>query len=253
MPDKTFRARAPALSALLLGLAVVFAVVPAAFAQEAYPHINTNVHDQAELQRGARLFMNYCVGCHSLKYMRYKQMAKGLGLTKKQVMDNLNFTGAKYQEPIVSAMPVSFAQKVFGKAPPDLSLEVKLKGADWIAAYLKSFYLDPKSSTGWNNTVVPNVAMPFPLWQLQGEQVAVMTPAKKGDPATVQKLKLANPGSMTPAQYDQAVQDLVTFLTYVSSPDKLVRSRIGVWVVIYLALFTGFAWLLKRAYWKDVH
>lgn len=244
--------RIPAV--LLLALAVALAASPAAFAEEGgYPDANINVHDQASLQRGARLFMNYCVGCHSLKYLRYSQLASGLGLTEQQVMDNLDFTGAKFGDPIVTAMPEADAEKWFGKVPPDLSLEVSAKGADWVSAYLKSFYLDPATNSGWNNTVFPNVAMPFPLWQLQGEQVAVMNPAEGGNPATVKELKLAHPGSMTPAQYDQAVRDLIAFLAYVSSPDELPRSHIGAWVVLYLVLFTLFALVLKKEYWKDVH
>jgi ubiquinol-cytochrome c reductase cytochrome c1 subunit len=236
------------LTTALLALVVAFAASPSAFAEEGgYPDANINVHDQASLQRGARLFMNYCVGCHSLKYLRYSQMAEGLGLSEKQVMDNLNFTGAKFGEPIVTAMPEADAEKWFGKVPPDLSLEVSAKGADWVSAYLKAFYLDPATISGWNNTVFPNVAMPFPLWQLQGEQVAVM------NPATVKELKLAHPGSMTPTQYDQAVRDLTAFLAWVSAPDELVRSHIGAWVVLYLVLFTLFALVLKKEYWKDVH
>jgi ubiquinol-cytochrome c reductase cytochrome c1 subunit len=243
------------LTAMLLALATAVVATPAAFAAEGggYPDANINVHDQASLQRGARLFMNYCVGCHSLKYMRYSQMAEGLGLTEKQVMDNLNFTGAKIGDPIVSAMPEADAEKWFGTAPPDLSLEVSAKGADWVSAYLKSFYLDASTHTGWNNTVFPGAAMPFPLWQLQGEQVAVMNPPADGLPATVKEIKLAHPGSMTPAQYDGAVRDLTAFLAYVSAPDELVRSHIGAWVVLYLVLFTLFALVLKKEYWKDVH
>lgn len=255
MTDKTFRASMRSFSALLVALAVALVASPSAFAEEGggYANANINVHDEASLQRGARLYMNYCVGCHSLKYLRYSQMADGLGLTEKQVMDNLNFTGAKFGEPIVTAMPEAEAEKWFGKVPPDLSLEVSAKGADWVSAYLKAFYLDPATISGWNNTVFPNVAMPFPLWQLQGEQVAVMDPSENGQPATVKELKLAQPGSMTPAQYDQAVRDLTSFLAYVSSPDELPRSRIGAWVVIYLVLFTLFALVLKKEYWKDVH
>jgi ubiquinol-cytochrome c reductase cytochrome c1 subunit len=254
MTDKTGRISMRTLSVLLLALVVAWVASPAAFAEEGgYPSANINVHDQASLQRGARLFMNYCVGCHSLKYMRYSQMAQGLGLTKKQVMDNLDFTGAKFGEPIVSAMPAADAKKWFSKAPPDLSLEVSAKGADWVSAYLKSFYLDPATPSGWNNTVFPNVAMPFPLWQLQGEQVAVMNPPEDGQPATVKELKLAHKGSMTPAQYDEAVRDLTAFLAFVSTPDELVRSHIGAWVVLYLVLFTLFALVLKKEYWKDVH
>lgn len=255
MHNQTRRASVRTLTAVLLAFAVALVASPAALAEEGggYPDAGVNVHDQGALQRGARLYMNYCVGCHSLKYERYSQLASGLGLTEKQVMDNLNFTGAKFGEPIISAMPEAEAEKWFGKAPPDLSLEVSAKGANWVSAYLKSFYLDPATNSGWNNTVFPNVAMPFPLWQLQGEQVAVMNPSEGGNPPTVKELKLAHPGSMTPAQYDQAVRDLTSFLTYVSSPDELERSHIGAWVVLYLVLFTLFALVLKKEYWKDVH
>lgn len=255
MPNKIPSAAMRALSALMLVFAVLLAVSPAALAEEGggYPNANINVHDQASLQRGARLFMNYCVGCHSLKYMRYSQLADGLGLTEQQVMDNLDFTGAKFGDPILSAMPSADAEKWFGKVPPDLSLEVSAKGADWVSAYLKAFYLDPATNSGWNNTVFPNVAMPFPLWQLQGEQVAVMNSAANGEPATVKELKLANAGSMTPEQYDNAVRDLTAFLAWVSTPDEQTRSRIGAWVVLYLVLFTLFALVLKKEYWKDVH
>lgn len=255
MSDKTNKAAARILAVLLIALAAILAA-PSAFAAEeggSLPAADINVHDQGSLQRGARLFMNYCVGCHSLKYVRYSQLAGALGLTEEQVMENLNFTGAKFGEPIVSAMPEADAENWFGSVPPDLSLEVGARGADWVSAYLKSFYLDPSTPSGWNNTVFPSVAMPFPLWHLQGIQVPVMTPGENGQPATVEKLKLVEPGSMTPAQYDQAVRDLTAFLAWASSPDELIRSHIGAWVVLYLVLFTLFALLLKKEYWKDVH
>lgn len=256
MPDKTRNPAARILAILLVALATILATAPTAFAAEggSLPRVNVNVNDRASLQRGARLFMNYCVGCHSLKFVRYSQLAEGLGLSEQQVMDNLNFTGAKFGEPIIPAMPAADATQWFaGAAPPDLSLTVSARGADWVAAYLKSFYLDPATRSGWNNTVFPGVTMPFPLWELQGEQVAVMNPPVGGLPATVKELKLAHPGSMTPAQYDQAVLDLTTFLAWASSPDALVRSRIGAWVVLYLVFFSLFALLLKKEYWKDVH
>ena len=137
------------------------------------PSAGTNVHDQASLQRGAKLFFNYCVGCHSLKYVRYSRMAEDLGLSEDEVMKNLNFTGAKFGDPVISHMPEDSAQQFFGKAPPDLSLEVRAKTADWVYGYLNSFYLDPTRPVGWNNTVFPNASMPFPLWELQGLQTAV--------------------------------------------------------------------------------
>lgn len=209
-----------------------------------------NVRDQASLQRGARLFFNYCVGCHSLKYMRYSRIAEDLGLTEQEVMQNLNFTGAKFDDPVISHMPEASAATWFGKAPPDLSLEVEARGADWVYTYLNSFYLDPHSPVGWNNTVLPNAAMPFPLWELQGMQTAVMKP---GEHAGVEKLVLSHPGSMTPAQYQQATRDLTSFLEYASEPAALQRHHYGIWVLLFLAFFTLLAAMLKKEYWKDVH
>lgn len=214
---------------------------------------HTNVRDKASLQRGARLFFNYCVGCHSLQYLRYSRMAKDLGLTQKEVTENLNFTGAKFRDPIVSSMPAADATKWFGKAPPDLSLEVAAKGADWVYSYLNSFYLDPSRPVGWNNTVFPNASMPFPLWELQGVQVAKMSTPKAGEPAAVEKLDLKEPGSMTPAQYHAATRDLTAFLQYAAEPAALQRRNMGVWVILFLVVFTLLAYALKHEYWKDVH
>ena len=236
-------------------LALVMVVGSAAQASEeaGLPPAGTNVQDQASLQRGAQLFFNYCVGCHSLKYARYSRIGEDLGLSEAQVMDNLNFTGAKYGEPVVSHMPATLAAKWFGKAPPDLSLEVRAKGADWVNAYLNGFYLDPSRPVGWNNTVFPNASMPFPLWELQGLQTAVMAPAKAGEAPAVEKLELSQPGKMTPAQFQQATRDLTNFLQYVSEPAALQRHHYGIWVLLFLAAFTLLAYFLKKEYWKDVH
>jgi ubiquinol-cytochrome c reductase cytochrome c1 subunit len=213
------------------------------------PSAGTNVHDQASLQRGARLFFNYCVGCHSLKYVRYSRIAEDLGLSEDEVMKNLNFTGAKFGDPVISHMPEDSAQQFFGKAPPDLSLEVRAKTADWVYGYLNSFYLDPTRPVGWNNTVFPNASMPFPLWELQGIQTAV----KKEGSDDVEKLELSQPGKLTPAQYQQASRDLTNFLEYAAEPAALQRQRYGIWVLLFLAGFTFLAYLLKKEYWKDVH
>ena len=213
------------------------------------PSAGTNVHDQASLQRGAKLFFNYCVGCHSLKYVRYSRMAEDLGLSEDEVMKNLNLTGAKFGDPVISHMPEDSAQQFFGKAPPDLSLEVRAKTADWVYGYLNSFYLDPTRPVGWNNTVFPNASMPFPLWELQGLQTAV----KKEGSDEVEKLELSQPGKLTPAQYQQAARDLTNFLEYAAEPAALQRQRYGIWVLLFLAGFTFLAYLLKKEYWKDVH
>ncbi len=238
--------------ALAFGLIVGSVSVHAA-EEGGLPQAGTNVQDQASLQRGAKLFFNYCVGCHSLKYMRYERIASDLGLTEQDVMQNLNFTGAKFGETVVSHMPEESASKWLGKAPPDLSLEVRAKGADWVYAYLNSFYLDPSRPAGWNNTVFPNASMPFPLWELQGLQTAVIAEAKPGEDARVEKLVLSQPGKLTPAQFQQATRDLTTFLEYASEPAALQRHHYGIWVLLFLAFFTFLAAMLKKEYWKDVH
>jgi ubiquinol-cytochrome c reductase cytochrome c1 subunit len=237
--------------AFALTLGLLFAGQPAAHAEDDGQLMasGANIRDQASLQRGARLFFNYCVGCHSLKYVRYSRIADDLGLTEQQVMQNLNFTGARFDDPVISHMPADDATKWFGKAPPDLSLEVSAKGSDWVYTYLNTFYLDPKSPIGWNNTTLPNAAMPFPLWELQGEQAAASQPGSD----EVGKLELAHPGKLTPEQYQQATRDLVNFLEYVSEPAALQRHDYGIWVLLFLALFTMVAYLLKKEYWKDVH
>jgi ubiquinol-cytochrome c reductase cytochrome c1 subunit len=236
--------------ALTVGL--VAGLTTAVSAEEGgMPSAGTNIRDQASLQRGAKLFFNYCVGCHSLKYVRYSRMAEDLGLSEDEVMKNLNFTGGKFGDPVISHMPEDSAQQFFGKAPPDLSLEVRAKeeGPDWVFAYLNSFYLDPTRPVGWNNTVFPNASMPFPLWELQGLQTAV----KKEGSDEVEKLELSQPGKLTPAQYQQATRDLTNFLEYAAEPAALQRQKYGIWVLLFLAGFTFLAYLLKKEYWKDVH
>lgn len=209
--------------------------------------------NQASLQRGAQLFMNYCSGCHSLKYLRYSRMAEDLGLTEEQVMQNLNFTGAKFGEHIVASMPEQQSAEWFGKAPPDLSLISRVRGSDWVYTYLKSFYLDESSTLGWNNKLFPNVSMPNPLWKLQGLQHAVYgEPDVTGAP-TVVGLEITRSGTMEPAEFDQAVRDITAFLEYAGEPAALKRQEIGVWVILFLAAFTFLAWLLKKEYWRDVH
>ncbi|OOG45606.1 cytochrome c1 [Rhodanobacter sp. C01] len=238
------------LSAAALALGLLVGGVPAhAEGEGGLLKSGADVRDQASLQRGARLFFNYCVGCHSLKYVRYSRIAEDLGLSEQEVMQNLNFTGARFDDPVISHMPAESAGKWFGKAPPDLSLEVSAKSSDWVYTYLNSFYLDPHSPIGWNNTALPNAAMPFPLWELQGLQTAVMKPGTD----EVEKLELSKPGKLTPAQFQQATRDLTSFLEYASEPAALQRHHYGIWVLLFLAFFTLLAAMLKKEYWKDVH
>jgi ubiquinol-cytochrome c reductase cytochrome c1 subunit len=232
-----------------------FAAAPAAGAAEGgdLPHAGTDIGDTASLQRGAKLFVNYCSGCHSLKYLRYSRMAEDLGLTEDQVQANLNFTGAMPGQQIHVAMTTADGEQFFGKMPPDLSVIARVRGSDWIAAYLKSFYLDETRPVGWNNTVFPNASMPNVLWEMQGLQHAEFGAADAGGERPVEKLVLAQPGSQTPAQFDQTVRDITAFLEYAGEPAALKRQQIGVWVVLFLAFFTFLAWLLKKEYWRDVH
>jgi ubiquinol-cytochrome c reductase cytochrome c1 subunit len=232
---------------------VVLLVGSVSAAEEGLAPANVRVDNLASVQRGARMYFNYCAGCHSLKYMRYSRMGDDLKLSEAEVLKSFAFTGAKIGDMADSNMPVDKAETWFGKTPPDLSLEARAKGPDWIYNYLKSFYLDPTRPSGWNNTVFPNVSMPNVLWELQGPQRAVLAPAKGGEEAHVEKLEAAGPGKLSPEQFDGAARDLTAFLEYTGEPAKLKREAMGVWVVLYLALFTFLAWLLKHEYWKDVH
>lgn len=210
--------------------------------------------DRASLQRGAQLYMNYCSGCHALKYLRYSRMAADLGLTEEEVMNNLNFTGVAIGDPIPVSMPPDQAEKWFGKMPPDLSLISRVRGPDWVYTYLKSFYLDSNRPLGWNNTVFPNASMPNPLWQMQGLQHAVFgKPEAEGLDPPVLALEVRTPGGVDAGQYDQAVRDITNFLAYAGEPAALKRQQLGVWVVLFLALLTFLLYLLKKDYWKDVH
>lgn len=268
---------------LVLAVALVTASPLAIASSEggAMKPANTRVDNIASLQRGAKLFFNYCIGCHSIQYMRYARIGEDLGLTEDQVMKNLNFTGGKYGETIHSSMPPEDAARWFGKAPPDLSLEARAKGPDWIYNYLKSFYVDPARPVGWNNTVFPGASMPNVLWELQGVQHATFEPKEKKteacsgegdgckngqretehckegqtelDGKCLAHLEVATPGKESAQEFDESVRDLTAFLQYVGEPAALQRTKLGVWVVLYLAALTFLAWLLKKEYWKDVH
>lgn len=238
------------LSALLLAAALPLA----AFAEEG-PELqvaNTHLNDQASLQRGATLFMNYCSGCHSLKYLRYSRMGEDLGLTEDEVAKNYIFTGAKPGEQIQVAMNPDDANAWLGKTPPDLSLEGRSRGSDWIYTYLKSFYVDESRPLGWNNTLLPNASMPNVLWQLQGLQRPVMGKGPDEQPA-VEKLVLGEKGTLDPEQYDQAARDISAFLQYAAEPAALQRENYGIWVILFLVVFTFLTYLLKHEYWRDVH
>lgn len=216
---------------------------------------HTDVGSLASLQRGARNFVNYCLGCHSLQYMRYSQLADDLALTEKELRDNLMFTGERVYDPMRSAMPADRAHLWFGNAPPDLSLIARSRGVDYLYTYLKSFYVDASRPTGANNALLANTVMPNILAVRQGEQLPRYEERADTDGKPVPHLVALDPGApgeMTAEEFDGFVRDTVTFLEYVSEPAKAERKALGVWVVLFLLMFTGFAYLLYKEYWKDV-
>lgn len=231
-----------------------------AFASGGGAHLekaDVDVHNQQSLQRGAKYFMNYCMGCHSLKFSRYNRVAQDIGLTEEQVKENFIFTRDDEGKPTKSAalMKNGISQKDagnwFGAPPPDLSLVGRSRGGDWIYSYLKAFYVDPARPMGVNNTVFPNVGMPHVLWELQGWQK--LEEHDNGHGHKVQKLVLDKAGSMNPTEYDQVVRDITNFLVYVGEPAQLHRKKIGVFVLLFLGFLFFFAYFLKKEYWKDVH
>ena len=213
-------------------------------------HANVNIRDTAAAQRGARLFVNYCMSCHSASYARYNRLAEDLGLSEDAVMENLVFADVKIGETMDIAMRPEDAEKWLGKAPPDLSLISRSRGADWLYTYLLTFYQD--ESGGWNNQAMPNASMPHVMWQLQGIQKPMYATDDEGHEA-IDHLVLHTPGLQTPEAYEGTVRDLVTFLVYLGEPAQVSRKNVGVWVLLFLALFTMVAYLLKLEYWRDVH
>jgi ubiquinol-cytochrome c reductase cytochrome c1 subunit len=229
----------------------------AAFANEGtqLQHANVDVANTASLQRGARNFVNYCLGCHSARYVRYNRLQKDLQLTEGQVTQNLMFTGERIFDTMQNAMVADDAKRWFGNPPPDLSLIARSRGPDYLYTFLKSFYLDPSRPTGVNNRVLPGAAMPHVLWQLQGLQRAVYEGEVKGEkvPTKFEKFELVQKGALTPEEYDGFVRDTVNFLTYIGEPMQLERQTIGFRVLVFLLVFFMFAYFLKQEYWKDVH
>jgi ubiquinol-cytochrome c reductase cytochrome c1 subunit len=211
---------------------------------------NIDPHDAVSIQRGARTFVNYCLNCHSANSMRYDRLTD-LGLTEKQIRDNLIFTSGKVGDPMSVSANRKDQKQWFGVEPPDLSVVARSRGEDWLYTYLRTFYRDESRPTGWNNLAFPNVGMP---WQLQGIQaVKLETEEHGGHKIEHKKLVLAHPGSLSAIEYDRLARDLVNFLSYMAEPEKTRRSQIGVVVLFFLLLFLVPAWLLKKEYWKDVH
>ncbi|WP_416224205.1 cytochrome c1 [Thiohalophilus sp.] len=227
---------------------------------------DVDLNNKASLQRGAQLYVNYCMGCHSLSSMRYNRMGQDIGLSDEQVAQNLMFvsdfstssTGElpKMGSLMENAMPAEDAANWFGTKVPDLSVIARSRGADWLYTYLKTFYVDDSRPMGVNNEAFPLVGMPHVLWELEGLKKPVYETHEGEDGEEVKELvdyEMVKEGSMSPAEYDNAVRDLVNFLVYTGEPAKLDRYKIGVWVILFLVVLFFFAYALKKEYWKDIH
>jgi len=214
-----------------------------------------NLSNKESLQRGAALFVNYCLSCHTASYMRYNRMTD-IGLTEAQIKDNLLFATDKPGNTMTVAMSAAEAKEWFGAPPPDLTVITRSRGSDWLYTYLRGFYRDDSRPLGWNNTVFDKVGMPHVMHDLQGHRVPVyrteLDAEGKAHPV-IDRFELAQPGKLTLAQYDQAVADLVNFMTWMGEPAKMQRQTIGVMVLLFLGLFFIVAFYLKKEFWKDIH
>ncbi|MEO6823372.1 MAG: cytochrome c1 [Nitrosospira sp.] len=210
--------------------------------------------DKLSLQRGAQTFVNYCLNCHSAEYMRYNRL-RDLDLTENQISDNLIFTGQKVGELMTTAMRKKDAKQWFGVAPPDLSVIARSRGADWLYTYLRKFYRDESTATGWNNLLFDKVAMPHALYQLQGRQSVVLKTVDDGHGGKheVKELKLDTPGKLSKTEYDLYVADLVNYLVYLGEPAAAKRLQLGVIVLLFLFGMLALTYALKHEFWRDIH
>ena len=242
------------LALAFLPLAAAFSAAFSVHASEGGYRLDRAPIDQKDmlsLQAGARTFVNYCLNCHGAQYMRFNRLTD-IGLTEKQILDNLVLTDAKVGDTMKVALSAKDGKAMFGAAPPDLSVIARARSADWLYTYLRTFYRDLKSPTGWNNAAFPQVAMPHALWTLQGERALEVIPAKDGHGPAEYKWTQLTPGTLNTVQYDTAVRDLVNFLDYVAEPAASSRKRIGIYVLFFLGFLFIFAYALKKEYWKDV-
>ncbi|MRT01228.1 cytochrome c1 [Ralstonia pickettii] len=210
--------------------------------------------DTSALQRGAKLFVNYCLNCHGASAMRYNRL-RDIGLTEEQIKQNLLFSSDKVGDTMHIAMDREDAKKWFGAVPPDLSVIARARGSDWLYTYLRTFYRDDTRPTGWNNLVFDKVGMPHVLWELQGQQVPKYAEVKSEHGEAEKKLvgfEVSVPGKMNKVEYDQAVADLVSYLDWMAEPAGNLRKRLGVWVLLFIGVFFVLAWRLNAAYWKDI-
>lgn len=240
---------------LLVALFLVVLGSPAALAQEGGYRLDRapiDPHDLISLQAGARTFANYCLTCHGAEYMRYNRLTD-LGLTEAQIKDNLMFATDRVGDTMKVALTPQVGKAWFGVPPPDLSVIARARGADWLYTYLRTFYRDPKSATGWNNAVFPNVGMPHVLWTLQGQRALdIVKSGEGGNEEVAYRWRQLSPGTEDQVQYDTTVRDLVNYLVYMGEPAATERKRIGIVVLFVLGVLFIFAYMLKKEFWKDV-
>ena len=248
---------------ILIALVAAFGLVAgvqAAGGGIAWDKAPNKTNDMAALQNGAKIFVNSCLNCHSAAYMRFNRL-KDIGLTEQQIRDNLLFTTDKVGETMKVSMDPKNAKDWFGGVPPDLTLIARSRadfgkgsGPDYLYTYLRTYYRDDTKASGWNNLAFPNVSMPHVLWEMQGERKPLYAEVEQhGHKVQVFKgWEQVTPGSMTPLQFDTAMADLVAYLQWMGEPAQNNRVQIGVWVLLFLLLFTFFAWRLNAAFWKDV-
>ena len=247
---------------LILTLIAALGIVTGAQAAEggiAWDKAPNRTTDLAALQNGAKLFVNYCLNCHSASFMRYNRL-QDIGITEQQIKDNLLFTTDKVGETMKANLDPRQAKEWFGTVPPDLTLVARSRaghggtGADYLYTYLRTFYRDDTKATGWNNLAFPSVAMPHVMWEMQGERRPVFDKVEShGHAIEVFKgWEQISPGTMTPQQFDQNMGDLVSFLQWMAEPAQNTRIRVGVWVLLFLVMAVVFVWRLNASYWKDV-
>ncbi len=219
-------------------------------------HYDYSDKDRNSLQSGAQLFVNYCLSCHSAHFMRYNRMARDLGIPEEVVRDNMIFDDRKVADPMTTTFSKEDGEAWFGIAPPDLTLIGKLRDPDWLYTFLRSFYQDDSTVSGWNNSVFPNVAMPHVMWTKQGIQRPIYTTSVDDAGYETRKItgfELVREGTMTQEEFDHAMEDLTNFLYYMAEPNRQDRIRWGVWTMFFLLIFAVLAWFLKKEYWRDVH
>ena len=244
------------LNNIMLMLFFMFSVEAFATSSSKLTHMKVDLSNQQSLQRGAKIFINYCLSCHSAAYMRYNRMGQDLSISDDVLKENLMFGAEKVGDVMSISMRQEDSVNYFGVIPPDLSVIARSRGADWLYTYFKTFYKDDSRPFGVNNLVYKDTAMPHVLWELQGEQHLVSKESIAAvyyDPSYSDFLELVSPGKLTEKEYDRTVRDLVNYLVYMGEPIKLKRTKIGVWVMFYLFVFLLIAYMLKKEYWKDIH